>query len=94
MSVYQEGHEDIWCGFLYINAQKQKTTFKNYSFVLKSNSGKWLAGDRFRTSHCDWIDDSAFMQLNSQEVSKEVIQLVNNSFTLDRIMDNYICYCM
>ena len=93
MSLYREGHEDAWCVFQYINTQKQKSTFKNYSIVLKNNSGRWLADGRFSISHCDWIDDSAFMQLNSQEVNKEVIQLVNNSFTLDRIMDNYICYC-
>ena len=92
MSVYQEGHEGIWCAFQYINTQKQKTTFKNYSIVLKSNSGKWLAVERFSISHCDWIDDSAFMQLTSLEVNKEVIQLVNNSFMLYK-MDNYICHC-
>ena len=92
MSVYQEGHEDVWCIFQYINTQQQKSSFKNYSVVLKNNSGRWLANERFSISHCDWIDDSAFMQLNSQEVNKEVIQLINNSFALYEI-DNYICYC-
>ena len=92
MSVYQEGHEDVWCIFQYINTQQQKSSFKNYSVVLKNNLGSWLADERFSISHCDWIDDSAFMQLNSQEVNKEVIQLVNNSFALYEI-DNYICYC-
>ena len=29
MSVYREGHEDIWCAFQYINTQKQNTTFIN-----------------------------------------------------------------
>ena len=71
---------------------KQKSTFKNYSIVLKSNTGAWLAVERFSISHCDWIDDSAFMQLTSREVNKEVIQLVNNSFKLYEA-DNYICYC-
>ena len=93
MSLYQEGHEDVWCAFQYINTQKQKSTFKNYSIVLKSNIGTLLADKRFSISHYDWIDDSAFMQLNSQEVNKEVIQLINNSFTQDNIMHNYVCYC-
>ena len=61
--------------------------------MLNSNSGEHLGDGRFLTLHCDWIDDSAFMQLNSQEVNKEIIQLVNNSFTLDEITNNLICYC-
>ena len=93
MSLYREGNEDIWCVFQYINTQKQKSTLQNYSIVLVNNTGKWLTIGRFLISHCDWIDDSAFMQLNSQDVNKEVIQLVNNSFTLDEITNNYICYC-
>ena len=93
MSVYREGHEDFWCVFQYINMQKQKLTFKNYSILLRNNTGTFMADERFSISHCDWIDDSTFMQLNSEEVNKEVIQLVNNSFTPDGIMNNYICYC-
>ena len=93
ISLYRESHEDIWCAFQYINTQKQKSMFKKYSIVFENNTGLRLAAGGFLISHCDWIDDSAFMQLNSQDVNKEVIQLVNNSFTLDKIRNNWICYC-
>ena len=96
MSLYREGYEYAWCVFQYINSHKninKNLTFKNYSILLENNSGKYIFDGRFATSHCDWIDDSAFMQLNSQDVNKEIIQLVNNSFVQDRIMNNYICFC-
>ena len=96
MSLYREGYEHAWCVFQYINSHKninEKLTFKNYSILLENNSGKYVFEGRFATSHCDWIDDSAFMQFNSQDVNKEIIQLDNNSFVQDRIMNNYICFC-
>ena len=95
-SLYREGYENAWCVFQYINSHKninEKLTFKNYSILLENNSGKYVFEGRFATSHCDWIDNSAFMQFNSQDVNKEIIQLDNNSFVQDRIMNNYICFC-
>ena len=96
MSLYRERNEHAWCVFQYINTQKntnKNLTFKNYSIVMENNSGKYLIDGRFAVLHCDWIDDSVFMQLNPQEVNKEIIQLVNNTFARDMILNNYICYC-
>ena len=92
MNLYLERDEHAWCAFQYINPQKninKNLTFTNYSIVLENNLGKW---DSTTITHCDWIDDSAFMQFNSQEVNKEIIKLVNQSYT--RYPEtNYICYC-
>ena len=96
MSLYREGNEHTWCVFQYINTQKntnKNLTFKIYSIVMENNSGKCLIDGHFAVLHCDWVDDSVFMQLNPQEVNKEIIQLVNNTFARDMILNNYICYC-
>ena len=96
MSLYQEGNEHAWCVFQYISTQKnidKNLTFKNYSIVMENNSGEYLNNGRFAALHCDWIDDSAFMQLNPQEDNKEIIQLINNTFKQEITAKNYICYC-
>ena len=95
MSLYQKGYEHAWCVFQYVNSQKNTNkilTFKNYSIMLENNIGKWNSASRFATRHCDWIDDSAFMHLNSQEVHKEIIKLTNHSYSQPSEI-KYICYC-
>jgi len=76
MSSFREGYDHHWCVFQYINSHKninEGLTFKNYSIVLQNNTGESIFDGRYATSHCDWIDDSAFIQLNSMEVNKKII---------------------
>ena len=91
MNLYMEGDEHAWCVFQYINQQKninKNLTFKNYSIILENNIGKW---DSTTIIHCDWIDDSAFIHFNSQEVNKEIIKSVNHSSLQYPV--KHICYC-
>ena len=94
MSLYLEGYSQFWCVFQYINSQKnisKNLTYKNYSIVLENNLGEWVSVGQFATKHCDWIDDSAFMTHNSQEVNKGIIKSVNHSFLQYPV--KHICYC-
>ena len=49
--------------------------------------------ERFATSHCDWIDGSAFMHSESEEINQQIVHYVNNSVDI-RKRSNVICNCI
>ena len=90
------------CLFQYSSMKSMKLVLSNdlknvynysYSIVLQKNNGDVMSNKRFATSHCDWIDNSVFMQSDPYEVNQNVIQYVNNSMEFKIRLSNHVCYC-
>ena len=65
----------------------------NYSILLQDNIGDLVYNKRFSTSHCDWMEESYFMQSDPFEVNKKIIHYVNNSMAVKQNEPNFACYC-
>ena len=97
---------DVWCLFQYVSNHLPNSSAIHDEFPLQRQSKKYLIilqdnryGQvlfrtwKFTISHCDWIDDSAFMESDPHEINKMIVLYVNNSFVFPKHL-NLICHCI
>ena len=67
---------------------------KKYLIIFSYNTGTILFSKRYSLSHCEWLENSAFLTSNPQTINQQYIEYTNNLFTLPSIMQNHICICL
>jgi len=93
-------HEiNVNCFIQYVDETYQLTRDEQflhtkYKILVKYNKGVSMFNKQFSTSHCDWTAISAFMYSDPYTINSQVIQYVNNSFTIKKnTIIKVICYC-
>ena len=85
------------CLFQYLSKQGNldnytlQNTKLTYHILLHHNLAKLFAVVKYIVTHCSWIPNTAFAEVNSKYVSQQVIQFYKNNFTLE--VYKQICLC-
>ena len=95
---YVDNEFDSLCLFQYevegLTASQPQYLLKNsMAVMLQGNIGDKVTNKRYPMSHCEWIGQPMFPQLDPFEVNKKIVHYVNNSMAVQPSVPNTICYC-